>query len=129
MFYEIRAATVNPWPSDIPGIGSSVAVEAKTPLATATILPRPGFTDADGAAFEVGIVQTGYGLPARTAVAHLNKTKPPRLSRITISQNRHAFDSSVLCKQRSNGVFRCGVAEIPYEDFVHGAFLLNLQTS
>jgi predicted secreted protein len=84
-----------------------------------TLAPRASLVDADGTAAQASRVEFRDGAVSFSRVRHFDETKAPGLTRVTVADERHPFDSSVLFEQRLDGLFGGTEIQIAYINILH----------
>src|SRR6266404_7285752 len=88
-----------------------------------------GFIDVQGAAIQVGAVQSRDGLVAFGVVGHLDEPEASGLSSVAVGYDAHAVDCAEWFKQGANLLFGCTEAEVSYKNILHLEFPFDLQSS
>src|SRR5204862_8161182 len=85
-----------------PRVARAVAAWAAAPTATGA-LALLSLADFEGATVEVGGVQRLHGARG-VGIRHLNEAETTRATRVTVDDQRHFLDGTVLGKQGAHGL-------------------------
>jgi hypothetical protein len=107
------------------GLSATVTAAAAVPSSGATRRFRTGFIDVQRSAVNIRPVQSTNCLIGLACIAHFDKCKTSRLSRVTTCHDVHAINGAVGFKQPTDLLFSSPETEISYKDILHLFFLLT----
>src|SRR5579883_1345643 len=107
-----------------------LAIVPAAATAKCTLRLRTSFVDVQGSAVEFPAIQFSDGAIRIRVSAHLDKSEPPRLPRVPVSDEVYALDRSVCLEQRSHRSFGGPKIEISDKNILHAfPFWLEIRES
>jgi len=97
----------------------AAASSAVSTTAAAPVFFGTSFVDVDRPSVKLSAVQFGNSPICFGGIGHFDESEPSGLPRIAVGHNTDALNRAIGFKQRSNRVFGCSKAEVPYKNILH----------
>jgi len=97
----------------------AAASSAVSTTAAAPVFFGTSFVDVDRPSVKLSAVQFGNSPICFGGIGHFDESESSGLPRIAVGHNTDALNRAIGFKQRSNRVFGCSKAEVPYKNILH----------
>jgi hypothetical protein len=95
------------------------AASSAVSTTAATVFFGTGFVDVDRPSVKLSAVQFGNRPICFGGIGHFDESETSGLAGIAVGHNAYALNRAIRFKQRSNRVFGCSKAEVPYKNILH----------